>query len=231
MKPNPNLSPRAEQLMLTIDQERCIDIHPKKCLYRIETPDGVFAVLVKPPYDDFKDDPETELAQRDLSLRICEEEMPELIIPNEVFLWESTLGDVDVVRIMPWINDVIPLSEIPLTKILSDPQLCETIREVCEFSIKQLRNEGRRFDFLKGRQMSMIPQFLKPIIQVLSQINIFTGTDQNGNRMIFLDSDWFAEVEEGSPIYNHAEKTWVRSLSILAHIIKLQQLIGLSRNI
>lgn len=201
--------------------EEPVEVIKDKKVFRVTTEKGDFAVIVKQIYKSFEETPKLELEQRKLSITIFETKLPNLAIANEIDLLSEDADIFETARVSPWINETTPFSDLSLINILTDPLKLTAIVEVANFCINQLENNGRRFDFLKGPEFKSLPESVRAILRVIKNINLFEGIDQNGNKIIFADSDWFSIIEAESPMAKHALKTWERTAIIAGFLITM----------
>lgn len=176
-------------------------------LYKV----GNTAVIVKPPMSTHDhsflrdpqlfDNPETEIDRRRSAYNISREIPPDLC-PEQTF----EIGEVDDVKVviknLDWLDNVLPLAEIPSIEILQDEKICDALERTFAFALSQFVFKGRKFDLISDSyNIELNNPIIRKIIGTIMNKNIFVGYNDRRERVIFIDSDWYFTREERLPSF------------------------------
>jgi hypothetical protein len=101
----------------------------------------------------------------------------------------ETGGDTYILKSLPWIENLMPISQLPISKLASDRHFWGRMSKAYFFLLKELVR-GRAYDLLEASSgESLIHKYF------LSD-NIFFFYSQDGSRELFLDLDWFIQVSD-----------------------------------
>lgn len=171
-------------------------------LYRV----GNKAVIVKPPMINhsplvfidptYYTNPENEIRRHISAVEISAGNLPDLC-PQQSFEIGEVEGVKVVVKELDWLDEVTPLSELTINEIISNREISIALEKTLAFALTQFVSYGRKFDFINDDYYSSVDSpIVRRLLGTLKNKNVFVGLNQNGERVVFIDSDWYTERTE-----------------------------------
>lgn len=132
-------------------------------------------------------------AAEKLSKYIQETTFVDLYLRDE----DSDTLDLPVIaRKVPWLDKVQSVCNLDWVELTEDREITKAIVEISLFTIKTALVKGRLYDLF--RILEDIEYFRhKPDIMSLVSPNIMCGRDLDGQRVLFIDADWYITLRDG----------------------------------
>jgi hypothetical protein len=165
---------------------KLINVDGTKYVFLLKTKIIVVKLLVNKPNRWV----EFELRRRRKAHSYCLNELKEYTLDISLFKMSLSYKKVMLIKITELFRNVKEINNLTIKEIVNNKDILYAINKISKFSLKHILFKNKFFDFFyRFKEIDYIKKILIPR-------NIYIGINKNGNKKIFIDSDWYVQLSD-----------------------------------